>query len=608
MTPPASSNSSSPTLIAYPGDAKALLAFDLPKRKTKNLAGFTILCEPAGQPAYYLHNSLRFKDGARHAQVATELPTSSINAPFHKFRWLHVPGSLKQGSDPFYGRYTYSVTPRYFDDKQSLLPLDPALTGSVHVNVAPFQTASLELGFTRGYVQSQGYVNHFGPKAVIRPPGNELLFDTAQTAGTDAEGHTFTYADQYRWLGFTARTKLFELLSEVLANPSLRLDMFAYDLNEPDLIESLLELAKQGRLRIILDNAALHHSTSSPKPEDQFEQLFKAQAAPPAEIKRGHFGRYSHDKVLVVSDATGPQTVLTGSTNFSVTGLYVNANHVLIFRQQEVAAHYKAFFDAVWIGNVNEAAYLATPFASESFKPAATKLPTTSITFAPHDAPFATAILDGIVTRINKEATKAKTVGSVLFAVMAIDKGTSPVYVALNTLHSDERIFSYGISDSPAGISLYKPGRKSGVLVTGKPVRTQMPPPFSQVPSVGAGHQIHHKFVVCGFNGSDPTVFCGSSNLALGGEQLNGDNLLEIHDRDVATVFAIEAMSLVDHFQFLDRSARGSTSPAPSASRVQAAEQAQWFLGTTAKWAEPYYDPNDLHFVDRRLFAAGPRA
>src|SRR5581483_11488663 len=127
-------------------------------------------------------------------------------------------------------------------------------------------------------------------------------------------------------------------------------------------------------------------------------------------------------------------------------------------------------------------------------------VPRTSITFAPHEDAFAKAILDGVVTRIDREGRKGKTTGSVLFAVMAIDQGTSPVYTSLNNLHADEKIFSYGISDSPKGIRLYKPGRKTGVLVTGKPARTQMPPPFSQVPSVGSGHQIHHKFVVCGFN------------------------------------------------------------------------------------------------------------
>ena len=129
----------------------------------------------------------------------------------------------------------------------------------------------------------------------------------------------------------------------------------------------------------------------------------------------------------------------------------------------------------------------------------------------------------------------------------------SPVYTALNALHADTSVFSYGISDSPAGIYLYEPRHTTGVLVTGRPKATQLPPPFSQVPGIGSDHQIHHKFVVCGFREDDAVVYCGSSNLATGGEQLNGDNLLAIHDRDVATAFAIEAVTLVDHFQFLDR-------------------------------------------------------
>jgi hypothetical protein len=239
---------------------------------------------------------------------------------------------------------------------------------------------------------------------------------------------------------------------------------------------------------------------------------------------------------------------------------------------------------------------------TSSFSTAAT--PSTEITFAPHSEEFATATLNGVAARIKKESQRARGDGSVLFAVMSIDRGTSPVYTALTELHADDRIFSYGISDSTSGISLYKPGRKTGVLVTGKPVRTQLPPPFNQVRNVrGVGHQVHHKFVVCGFNSDDPVVYCGSSNLALGGEQLNGDNLLAIRDPDVATAFALEALGLIDHFHFLNRSTpKGQKTKAPAASRQQAAKSAGWFLSTSGRWAEPYFDPNDLHCVDRLLF------
>jgi phosphatidylserine/phosphatidylglycerophosphate/cardiolipin synthase-like enzyme len=593
------------TVVAYAGDGKTLLAFNLTKQRAKNLAGFTVECRPQGKEAYYLHNMLRFEHPEEHAQVASEPPTSSINAPFHKFRWLHVPGSVHQGLKPFYGPYTYVVTPRYFDDQRSLQPLNPSLSLSIAVEVAPFKAESLELGFTRGYTQSQAFVNHFGLKALIRPKDKELLFETAQRAGTSAAGEQYTYADEYVWLGSTAREKIFGLLNEVLTDNELRLDMFAYDLNEPDLLKILLELATQGRIRIILDNAALHHSRTKPKPEDEFATRFLDAANGSAEIRRGRFGRYAHDKVLIVSDAGGAKKVLTGSTNFSVTGLYVNSNHVLVFADPKVASKYADLFEDAWDGDVKLAPYVRSPLASETFSAVNAGTPPLRITFAPHSREFATEILDTIASRIEKEDRKGRTVGSVLFAVMAIDHGTSPVYKTLNTVHANDRIFSFGISDSPDGIALYAPRRKTGVLVTGKPVRTQLPPPFNQVPNVGAGHQIHHKFVVCGFNGPDPVVYCGSSNLALGGEQLNGDNLLEIHDPDIVTAFAIEALALVDHFQFLDRTARGPKpkTKAPAASKQQAAVSAGWFLSTSEKWVEPYFDPNDLHYVDRRLFA-----
>src|SRR5215813_11282619 len=126
------------TVKAYRGDAKTLLAFNLPKAKTKNLAGFTIKVAPDGQEPFFLQNQLRFEDPSKHAQDLKLPPTSSFNAPIHKFRWLHVPGSLQQGIVPFFGQYKYTVTPRYFDSSGSLLPIDNSLGTTVVVEVVPF--------------------------------------------------------------------------------------------------------------------------------------------------------------------------------------------------------------------------------------------------------------------------------------------------------------------------------------------------------------------------------------------------------------------------------------------------------------------------------------
>jgi hypothetical protein len=100
-------------------------------------------------------------------------------------------------------------------------------------------------------------------------------------------------------------------------------------------------------------------------------------------------------------------------------------------------------------------------------------------------------------------------------------------------------------------VSLYLTGSNTGVLVSARPHEELLPSPFNQVPQF-RGHEIHPKFVVCGFREDDPVVYCGSSNLALGDEHANGANVLAMRDAHVATVFVIEALALVDQYEFLN--------------------------------------------------------
>ncbi len=597
------------SMSAYRGDAKTLLAFDVTDDARPHLAGFTIEVQPPGVAPFYVWNTLRFETPADHVQDLNEPPNSSVNAPIHKFRWVHVPGQAHQGLSPAFGTYRYTVTPRYFTDRK-LTALDESLSVSVDIDVQPFVKGSLQVAFTRGFTQSQAFVRHFGIKAPIQPKNAELLFDTSQQAGINDKGEHFTFAQEYDWLGFTARTCILDLLQGVVDDNALSLDVFAYDLGEPDVMKLLIQLGSENRVRIILDNAALHHNADNTKREDQFEQAFVEQAGVDA-IRRGKFGRYAHDKAFIVSDGAGPKAVLTGSTNFSVTGLYVNSNHVLVFDDREVAGTYANVFQEAWNDHVR-IAFADSQWAQRSFEfgGPGQSTPPTSITFSPHRQPVAHDVIDGLTTRVEQEGQQGPTVGSVLFAVMELqydNKTPNPVYETLNNIHTNQTIFSFGISDSPLGISLYPVGSKEGVLVTGKPVRTQLPKPFNQVPGIGAGHQVHHKFVVCGFNGPGPVTYCGSSNLALKGEQVNGDNLLAIRDEDVSTVFAIEALLLVDHFSFLDRLSKAPKAPslavAAAAVPEAAAEKAEWFLGTTDAWTKKFFDPNDLHSADRQLFA-----
>ena len=201
-----------------------------------------------------------------------------------------------------------------------------------------------------------------------------------------------------------------------------------------------------------------------------------------------------------------------------------------------------------------------------------------------------TGLLDtisGIVT----DTTEGGAKSSVLFSVMQLTSTASgSVYPALREVQNNETIFSYGITDATKSVSLYKPGSKRGILVNAKSLCTILPPPFNQEASFNA-HNIHHKFIVIDFNTPNARVYFGSSNLTLGGEKVNGDNLLCVKDTHIATVFAIEALRVIDHYHF--RAKR------PGFSTDQVLK-----LDTNSKWAKPYFNKDDIKYLDRKLFVS----
>jgi hypothetical protein len=155
-------------------------------------------------------------------------------------------------------------------------------------------------------------------------------------------------------------------------------------------------------------------------------------------------------------------------------------------------------------------------------------------------------------------------------------------------------IFSYGVTQTTTGIKYYKSGEANGLLVPFGFLKAHVPPPFAAEWNGGMGQVIHHKFVVIDFNTPSPLVYCGSSNLAEGGEASNGDNLLEIRDPAVAVFYAVEAIKLVDHYEFR--------------AYEQSATQTQPLLlqgaVATKSWWQASFDPNDIKNTERQLFIA----
>jgi hypothetical protein len=568
-------------VVVYPGDTKVLIAMSLDDDKVnaseRNLAGFAIWRKIGNSPEQPLPNRVSFTVGVSRATTAkTRTWTDSDKAPFQKFRWIDVP------PDGFSETITYRVRALYFVGQGSALKDGPEV--AVSVSPAEKEHSRFHPAFTRGYIASQAYAVRFH-NADIRPKG-------AKTPDFD----TTPYKAQYAWLGADAYSSLFAFLKECEDDKDARVKMFAYDFDEPDVIAAACRIGKEGRLQAILDNADLHvkpNKKGEAPPEVKAASLIKA-AAGAANVKQGKFDRFQHNKVFIKCDRNGSgKKVYFGSMNFSVRGLYVQANNVIVIDDAKVAGMFSEAFDVAFKGNVKAKPFKASAVAKDYMEGSATdtaELPRFSLALSPHSDWHIS--LQPMANRIHAANS------SVLFAVME-PNGQGPVLGALRTIAADPVVFSYGTVETDKGLAVQSPDGAMGDIVGFSALTKNVPAPFTKEYSGGAGKHVHNKFVVVDFNGENPTVFTGSSNLAAGGEQANGDSLVMIEDAAVANMYAIEAVALFDHYHFRKAMQKAS----------KATPLTLWFPGkpgAPTPWWSAYYDKTKIQLRDRCLFARVP--
>jgi PLD-like domain len=439
---------------------------------------------------------------------------SSKQAPFQKFRWVHFP------YDPKGGAYRYRVTKQH-------MPSNGALTAGTSITVdIPLDSVIydefLDIGFARNYASSQAYDDKYQGNPNVIPVNADDGLKFHKVPG-----------DVYEWLGFEAYDLIMGFLKEVAGDPSLTLDFFAYDLNEPDIV-ALLEKTG-GRLRAIIDNSGTHAPATSA--ESQAAKRLSASAGA-ANVKRMHFKNLQHNKVLIAKKNGAPVKVLFGSTNFSFRGIYIQANNALVFHAPEAAALFERVFELAFR---NPAGFAADPISTQWHLVQVAGKPPVHFCFSPH------AHTDLSLNPLGAAIDQATS--SVFFSIAFLyQTKAGAVRTAIDRL-MNKNVFSYGISDKLGGLTVKKPDGSFGLLDFNY-LAGITPMPFKLEWSGGKGIHEHHKFVVTDFSLPSAKVFTGSSNLSPSGEGANGDNLVMIEDPRVATSYAIEALRVFDHLHF----------------------------------------------------------
>ena len=435
------------SVVIYPGDNKILIAMSLEDNAVndtdKNLAGFAIWRKYDGKPEQILQNRIGFTVGVNNQTTAeTREWTDSDKAPFQKFRWIDVP------PDGFDTGITYRVQALYFTGQGSTTKAGAEVTVAVKPVRRSF--AKFVPAFTRGYIASQAYTDKFGNKDIRPPPPKTADFDTKP------------FEPQYSWLGADARMQLFDFIADCERDTTARVDVYAYDLDEPDIIAAICRMGKQGRLRAVLDNADLHSKPDKKTgalPIEVTAAKMIIAAAGAANVRQGKFARYQHCKVFIKRDASGnAQKVIFGSMNFSVRGIYVQANNVVFVDDPKVAGMFAASFDNAFQNNVSAPPFRKDPIAQGYMvcSPTATAdLPKFSLALSPHTDPQMS--LGPMSDRIRKATS------SVFFAVME-PTGQGPVLTSLRTIAAQPTVFSYGTVETDKGLAVQSPDGEMGVM------------------------------------------------------------------------------------------------------------------------------------------------
>jgi PLD-like domain len=553
------------TFKAYAGDGAVLLAFDVDEPLREDLAGFAIeYTEPEGDvcPVF---NRINFQDPVTADTTnkdRRQMSTDTKQAPIQKFHWVHFPADVKPGD------FTYRVSAMRYkqgtDDQ-----VEPVATAEQTVELMPKQPPKFQLGFTRGYLSSQAYQDRFGGED-FAPDPLTLDSDTAQ------------FQDKWRWLGFHGRRLVFDFLDEALKDPGIDLDVFAFDLNEPDVISRLEQFGP--RLRLFQDNSDSHVQKEPTDPRPLELDAIDRVKAKGGQVKTGDFSGLAHSKVFIQRRGDQAIKVLAGSANFSVRGLYAQSNNVFVFDDPKAADLYEQAFTQAWEG---EAQFRSSEIAAGWLPIESDALPACAVSFAPHKT--AAVSLD----RLAEAIKNAKS--SVLFAIMEIGAASGPAMDEIRKLPNRDDIYAFGTTQKIDGdLKVTVPADPNSPFIPFSYLKQKVPHPFRKEVAGGSGQIIHHKFVVCDFNGEDPKVYAGSSNLA-NAESSNGDNLVEFADRDVATKYAVEAIRLIDHYRF-----RSVQNKATAESPLRLKRRGE-------DWAGAFFDPTSPRSLERTVFVGKPR-
>lgn len=285
-------------------------------------------------------------------------------------------------------------------------------------------------------------------------------------------------------------------LADAINATQSTLDIAAFEFNNPVITEAVLDAHERGVIvRVITDD---EHGI-----EDDDSTLPELELAGIPIVNDGR-SALMHNKFMIMDG----KTVWTGSMNYTVNGVYRNNNNVLVLRSPAVAAVYQAEFDEM--------------FSDEEFGPGSDDSNTGDLTENGTDIEIYFASENDVISAILDQIESAETsIHFMTFSFTRDDMGDALLEQA------EAGIDVQGINETIGSETQF--AELPRLFCAGVDVRQD-----------GNSGILHHKAIII----DSETVITGSFNFSNNAVASNDENLVIIHNADIAALYLDEFIRL----------------------------------------------------------------